>query len=162
MQLDHELVVGAGHQLELARVPTRTAFTPSLPTAIACWSTATVLGRSITTRAGEASVLSFGVTGPRAVNSTLIPSSLRTTFSRSSAACVASVLCVCAATVTRTRTGSARTIASHCFRISLLPHTRWPSAQPVSFFKLASRLNFANLYRRRRDPFHHVLGERLA
>src|SRR4029077_19796423 len=117
-------------------------------------------------RAGEPSVLSLGVTVPRAVISTLIPSSPRTTFRRCSAARVAVPVPgfgVSAAAATRTSISSGRTTPSSCFRISLLPHTSWPSAVRVSFFKLASRFGLANPSRRRgQDPLHHVLGERLA
>ena len=55
---------------------------------------------------------------------------------------------------------SGRTTPSSCFRISLLPHTGWPWAQRVSFFKLASRFGLANLYSRRRDPLHNIYPER--
>src|SRR6201993_428693 len=41
---------------------------------------------------------------------------------------------------------SGRTTPSCCFRISLLPHTRRPSALLVSFLKLAFRVGLANLF----------------
>ena len=45
-----------------------------------CEVATTVFGRSTTIRAGLSSVLSCGFTAPRALISTLTPSSVRTTF----------------------------------------------------------------------------------
>src|SRR5579872_7037661 len=67
-------------------MPMRTSFTSPFATLMCPRAVAaTVLGRSNTNRAGESSVVSLGVIGPRAVNSTLYPSPVRVTLTFSSA-----------------------------------------------------------------------------
>ena len=56
-------------------IPTRTSFTPSLPTLMRlCAVAITVLGKSTTMRAGESSVVTLGASAPFALNSTRKPS----------------------------------------------------------------------------------------
>src|SRR5580658_754377 len=71
------LVVGG----VLPSIPMRTALTPALPTGILlCAVAMTVAGSSTTTRAGELSLSTFGVTASRELISMRTSSALRTTF----------------------------------------------------------------------------------
>src|ERR1700684_32202 len=144
-------------------MPMRTSFTSPLGT-VMCPRVvaATVLGRSNTKRAGESSVVSLGVTVPRAVNSTLNPSAVRVTLTFSSAERP-----VAAAPVTGVSAGATITIASSgrktlssCFRILPLPRLGLHWARPK--ICLISISYFMVLHRRGRELFGHFPGQRLA
>src|SRR3984893_13259735 len=136
-------------------MPMRTPLTPAAPTAIwVCPVAMTVSGKSTTTRAGESSVLSFGVRVPLELISTRMSSVPRTTLTRSS------WLGVCAAAAT-TNSSNDTNMVTCCFRISPLPHSRARPACPSE--NLISALPFpvspSCLDCRREDSLHHFPRE---
>src|SRR5580704_4795052 len=154
-------------------VPTRTPFTPAASTAMCrCPDASAVAGKSTTMRAGASSVLSFGVTVPRALISTRISSVPRTTLTRSSWPGVWAAMPATSSIDEK--------IVSSCFRISPLPNPQARAREsflPLDFggplrgvrrplvylnlvFVFLVLLNLALLlYRRGKDPLHHFAGE---